>query len=120
MSEPNDTFSADFANRIEDWRRKHHLREDEPLLLCLDLFRLHQEHWDNLRRKELPSFSEFRDSLIQLQQAATVLQRYIAPLLEEMRRHPQPGGMVTPTVAGLLLAVAFSVATGILIGKFLL
>jgi hypothetical protein len=120
MSEPNDNFSADFTNLLEDWRRKHHLREDEPLLLCLELFRIHQEHWDNIRRKELPSFSDFRDSLIQLQQQANALQRHVAALLEELRQYPKPSRFVAPTVGGLLLTALFAVVTGILIGKFLL
>lgn len=120
MSEPKDKFAADFANFIEEWRQKHHLREDEPLLLCLDLFRIHQEHWDDIRRKELPSFSDFRDSLLQLQRQANALQRQVAALLDELRRHSTKRRLVTPTLAGLLLTAAFSVVTGILIGKFFL
>lgn len=120
MPEQKNEFSTDFANLVEDWRRKHHLREDEPLLVCLDLFRLHQEHWDSIRRKELPSFSDLRDSLLQIQEQATILQRLSAVLLEELRQHPRPKRFVEPTVAGLILTAAFSVLTGILIGSFIL
>jgi hypothetical protein len=119
MSEQKDKISADFALLIEEWRRTHHLREDEPLLLCLELFRIHQEHWDDVRRKELPSFSDFRDSLVQLQQQANALQRHVTALLEELRRYPEPSRLVAPTVGGLVLTAVFSVATGILIGRFL-
>ena len=46
MPEPNDNLSEDFANAMESWHRKHQIREDDPLLLCLELFRIHQDHWD--------------------------------------------------------------------------
>jgi hypothetical protein len=120
MAEPNDKLSADFTKFIEDWRKKHQLREDEPLLLCLELFRIHQEHWDNLRRKELPSFEDFRDSLLQLQQEAAGVQRHVIALMEELREHPKSNRFISPTLGGLLLTALFSVATGILIGKFIL
>ena len=63
MPEPNDNLSEDFAKAMEAWRRKYQLREDDPLLLCLELFRIHQDHWDDIRRKDVPSFAKFRDSL---------------------------------------------------------
>ncbi|MCI0539296.1 MAG: hypothetical protein L0Z50_29160 [Verrucomicrobiales bacterium] len=120
MPETNDNFSDDFAKAIEGWRRKYHLREDEPLLLCLELFRIHQDHWDSIRRKELPSFSEFRDSLIALQQQSNAIQRHESDLLTELRRYPKPSRFIAPTLAGLLLTALFSAITGILIGKFVL
>jgi hypothetical protein len=120
MADPNDKMSADFSKAIEDWRKKHQLREDEPLLLCLELFRIHQEHWDALRQNALPSFSDFRDSLLQLQQAADAVQRHTIALIEELQKHPASNRFISPTLGGLLLTALFSVITGILIGKFIL
>jgi hypothetical protein len=120
MSESNEKLSADFTNFIEGWRKKHQLREDDPLLLCLELFRIHQGHWDDLRRKDLPSFSEFRDSLLEFQQEAAAVQRDATALMEELRKLPKPSRFITPTLGGLLLTALFSVVTGILIGKFIL
>jgi hypothetical protein len=120
MPETNDNFSEDFAKAIEAWRRKHQLREDDPVVLCLELFRIHQDHWDSIRRKEFPSFSEFRDSFIQLQQQTNAIQRHEAVLLEELRRYPKPSRFTTPTVTGLLLTAVFAAVTGLLIGKFVL
>ena len=120
MPEANDNFTEDFAKAIEAWRRKHELREDDPVVLCLELFRIHQDHWDSIRRKEFPSFSEFRDSFIQLQQQANAIQRHEAGLLEELRRYPKPSRFMAPTVTGLLLTAVFAAVTGLLIGKYLL
>jgi hypothetical protein len=30
------------------------------VLLLVELFRIHQRHWDELRRREIPSFEQFR------------------------------------------------------------
>lgn len=120
MPETNDNFSEDFAKAIEAWRRKHQLREDDPVVLCLELFRIHQDHWDDIRRKEFPSFSEFRDSFIQLQQQTNAIQRHETALLEELRRYPKPSRFTTPTVTGFLLTGVFAAVTGLLIGKFVL
>ena len=120
MPEEAKNFSDDFAKAIDQWRRKHQLRDGEPLLLCLELFRIHQEHWDSIRRKEWPSFAEFRDSLLQLQQQTSAFQRHAAGLLEEMRRYPKPSRFLAPTLAGLVLTALFATVAGIFIGKFLL
>ena len=120
MSEPNDNFAEDFAKAVEAWRRKHQLREDDPVVLCLELFRIHQNHWDSIRRKEFPSFSEFRDSLMQLQQQAAAIQRHQGGLLEELRKYPKPSRLIMPTITGLLLTAGFSAITGLLIGKYML
>ena len=120
MPEPNDNLSEDFAKAMEAWRRKYQLREDDPLLLCLELFRIQQDHWDDIRRKDVPSFAEFRDSLTQLEQQASAIQRHEAQLFEELSRYPKPSRFIAPTLAGLLLTALFAAVTGILIGRFLL
>ena len=120
MQEAPDNFSEDFAKAIDAWRRKHQLHDDDPVVLCLELFRIHQDHWDSIRRKEFPSFSEFRDAFMQLQQHTTALQRHEANLLEELRRYPKPSRLTAATVTGLLLTAVFAAITGLLIGKFVL
>jgi hypothetical protein len=109
-----------FQQAIEDWRKKHKLRDDEPLLLCLELFRIHQSQWDRIRREELPSFSEFRESLIQLHQRTSTFQRQAGALTEELRRYKSATRLVAPSVSGLVLTALFALLTGILIGRFLL
>ena len=120
MPEPTNSFTEDFNKAIEAWRRKHQLREDDPVVLCLELFRIHQDHWDAIRRKEFPSFSEFRDSLTQLQQQAVAIQRHQADLLEQLRRYPNPSRFTASTVTGLLLTAIFAAITGLLIGILIL
>jgi hypothetical protein len=110
----------DFAVVIERWRRQRGLREDEPLLLCLDLFRIHQDHWDAIRRQELPSFTEFRDSLAQLDRQTQAVVRLVNTLIEELRRHPKSARFIEPSLGGLVLTALFATAVGIFMGKFFL
>ncbi len=113
-------LSEDFARVIGEWRKKHKLREDEPLLLCLELFQLHQTHWDALRRKELPSFSDFGESLKKLHQDAADFQRQADALTDELRRHQNTSELIAPSIAGLILTAVVATVAGMLIGKFLL
>lgn len=113
-------FSEDFARAISDWRKKYQLREDEPLLLCLELFQIHQSHWDAIRRQELPSFSDFGDSLKKLHQDAITFQRQANALTEELRRYKSAAHLIAPSVTGLILTAIFAALAGLLIGKFLL
>ena len=55
-------FSFSFQKAVADWRKRHAIREDDVILLCLELFQIHQKHWDDLRHRDLPSFNEFRET----------------------------------------------------------
>lgn len=115
--QPESPAPDKFAAAIERWRKLRGLREDEPLLLCLELFRIHQDHWDAIRRQELPAFTEFRDALVQLDRQTQAVVRHVNGLVEELRRQSKPDRF--PSNAGLLLS-ALAAVLGILVGKFLL
>jgi hypothetical protein len=119
-SKPEPGFDAEFQAAIEEWRKRHGLREDDAVLLCLELFRIHQDHWDRLRRKELPSFQDLRDSLSKLGETLTILQRDTSTLLEALHQHRGGQVWIPPTVAAILLAIGAALGAGILIGRFCL
>src|SRR2546427_13166818 len=108
-------YSSDFDRSVETWKRKHGVREDDAVLLCVELFRIHQVHWDQIRHEEMPAFQEFRDSILKLTEAAKVFQRQSALLLDQLRqtksRKPSWPIFVTVIVAACV---------GIAIGKFAL
>lgn len=120
MSAPQNKLAEDFAKLMNDWRKKHQLREDDPLLLCLELFQLHQTHWDAIRRQELPSFSDFAESLKKLHQDAANFQRQAGALTDELRRYKSASRLIAPSIAGLILTAIFAALAGVLIGKFCL
>src|SRR6266508_5470861 len=103
--ETEPSFDAEFQAAIDAWRKQHRLREDDAMFLCLELFRIHQEHWDRLRRKELPSFQDLRDALVKLGETVTILQRDSSTLLEALQQHRGGQVWIPPTVTAILVAV---------------
>src|SRR2546423_15080808 len=83
-------IDEEFMQSIVAWRERHRLREDEAVLLLVELFRIHQSHWDEIRRRELPSFEEFRADIAKLTEAARTFQQQITAVL---------GGFPTPPPA---------------------
>ena len=75
----------EFAKAVAEWRDKHRLREDDAVTLLVELFRIHQQHWDELRRREIPAFAEFRADIGKLTAAARTFQQQSAALLEVLR-----------------------------------
>jgi len=112
--------SDDFQKAVAQWRERHQIREDEAILLCLELFQIHQRHWDELRRRELPSFTEFRDSLNQLRSTTILVRRDAAALVEELRRYQGGRKFIAPSVAGVIATALLALAAGVLIGRFVL
>lgn len=113
-------FSEEFQLAIREWRQRHALREDDAILLCIELFQIHQKHWDELRHRDLPSFAEFRDSLQLLRGVARSIQRDTANLIEELRRGQERRLLSVSMLSGLVLASLTCLAAGILIGRYLL
>lgn len=111
------SFDDDFESALVQWREKHRLREDDAVLLLVDLFRIHQQHWDELRRRELPSFEQFRSDITRLVETTRAIQELSAGLYERLHsgftRVPAP--TVTRTAAWL--ATLAGGLAGYLIGR---
>jgi hypothetical protein len=110
-------FDEEFTKAVAEWRDKHRLREDDAVMLLVELFRIHQQHWDELRRREIPSFEQFRADIGKLIGAAQTFQQQAAALLELLRSQPpaQRGERIT-RVAAIFAALAALLA-GYLIGR---
>lgn len=113
-------FSEEFQLAIREWRQRHALREDDAILLCIELFQIHQKHWDELRHRDLPSFTEFRESLLQLKSMAGSIQRDTAILIEELRRVQPRRPLSVSRFSALILAGLGCLAAGIVIGRYIL
>ena len=113
--QPN--FDDEFEQAVAEWRERHHLNEDDAVLLLIELFRIHQQHWDELRRRELPSFEQFRADITKLVETSRDIQQHAAGLKERFQglaTAPRPSS-VTRTAAWLA-ALAGSLA-GYLLGR---
>ncbi len=43
----------DLEARVEAWRRQHQVKEDDPILLVVDLFQIHHQHWESIRQRSI-------------------------------------------------------------------
>jgi hypothetical protein len=110
-------FDEEFAKAVAERRDKHRLREDDAVMLLVELFRIHQQHWDELRRREIPSFEQFRSDIVKLIAAAQTFQQQSATLLEELRRHSPAHRATSITRTAAIFASLAALLAGYFIGK---
>ena len=120
MSKPSiqpPDFDEEFTKAVAEWRDKHRLREDDAVTLLVELFRIHQQHWDQIRRREIPAFGEFRADIGKLSEAARTFQVQSSALLELIRDHPAGVRSVRITRAAAIFAALACLLGGYLIGR---
>lgn len=120
MSTPNKEkpdFDEDFDQAVTQWREQHKLREDDAVLLLVDLFRVHQHHWDQLRRREMPSFEQFRTDIGTLAEAAKIFQQQAATLIETLKKQTPAAPSENVTFTAAVFAVIAALLGGYLIGR---
>ena len=112
-------FDDEFEEAVAEWRSRHRLAEDDAVLLLVELFRLHQRHWDEIRRRELPSFEQFRSDIAKLSEAAKAFQKDSATLLEVLRSQPRRGSSPRVLLSVATVAAILALLAGFLIGRAL-
>ena len=112
-----DDFDEEFTKAVAQWRDKHRLREDDAVTLLVELFRIHQQHWDELRRREIPAFTEFRTDIGKLADAARTFQVQSSALLEAFRKQPAGEKLVRVTRSAAIFAALACLLGGYLIGR---
>ncbi len=110
-------FEEEFDQAVTDWCEKHRLREDDAVLLMVELFRIHQQHWDELRHRDLPSFGEFRADIAKLADIARTFQGQTATVLEAIRNYPAISNGPSITRAAAFFATVAGLLAGYLIGR---
>ncbi len=100
-------FDEDFMQALTKWKEQHKIKDDDAILLLMDLFRIHQSHWDEIRHRQMPSLDEFSADIAALTEAAKILKE---------RAEKDIRAVELPTA--VIAAFAASIA-GFLIGKFL-
>ncbi len=120
MSKPSThppDFDEEFTKAVAEWRDEHRLREDDAVILLVELFRIHQRHWDELRRREIPSFEQFRADITKLVGAAQTFQQQASALLELLRSQPPAHRAARITRAAAVFAALAALLAGYLIGR---
>ena len=111
-------YDEEFTKAVAEWRDRHRLREDDVVIFLVELFRIHQRHWDAIRRREIPAFGEFRADIGKLAEAARTFQLQSAALLEALRNQPAGDRLVRITRAAAIFAALACLLGGYLIGRF--
>jgi hypothetical protein len=110
-------FEDDFERAVVDWRERYRLREDDAVLLLVELFRIHQRHWDDLRRRELPSFELVRADIAKLAGTTRTFQAQSAALLDALKKLPSTHLAARITRTAAFFAALASLLAGYLIGR---
>jgi hypothetical protein len=104
---PPSNFDEDFMQALDKWKAQHKLRDDDTIFLLLDLFRIHQSHWDEIRDRQMPSLDEFKSDIAAMSEAAQILKK---------RTEKEIRSVELPTA---IFASFASAIAGFLVGKFL-
>lgn len=113
--QPN--FDEQFEDAIAEWKHRHQLRDDDAVLLLVELFRIHQQHWDDLRRRDLPSFAEIHNDITKLADAARLFQQQSAKLLEKLPTRVSSHRPLSVTWAAALFAALAAGLGGYMLGR---
>jgi hypothetical protein len=111
-------FDEEFTQAVAKWREDHGIREDDATMLFIELFRIHQNHWDALRSREMPSFNQFRSDIALLTQATKTFQQDTATLIELLKNQPPTRNAVRVTRTAAFFAALSCLLAGYLIRMF--
>ena len=106
---------------VAEWRTKHQIREDDPMLAALDLVRVYLAHAPLPVREAPevpPSYAEFRETVELLDRRANAFGKQSLDLIIELRRvagHGTTGPQLS--IKLLLLIAALALAAGFLLGR---
>ena len=106
---------------VAEWRTKHQIREDDPMLAALDLVRVYLAHAPLPVREapELPpSYAEFRETVELLDRRGNAFAKQSLDLIIELRR-VAGHGTTRPqlSIKPLLLIAALAFAAGFLLAR---
>ena len=117
-------FDEEFLLALKEWQEKHKVRDDDAILLLVELFRIHQKHWDAIRQRQMPSLDQFRSNVTAATETAQSLREQVEVLIEELETHPPatPVETIPKVQADHAAAAALfgGLLIGLLIGRFLL
>jgi hypothetical protein len=89
MSDPAAKLALD--NAILEWKRKHNIRDHDPILANLEILEIYFNHrYANASvAKQPPSYTEFRDTLEQHERLIRELGKHAGDVIQEMRTVPK-------------------------------
>ena len=99
-------FDDDFLQAIAKWREQNKIKDDDLILLLMDLFRIHQKHWDELRRRQMPSLAEFQADVAVLVEATKTIREKAVKRARAVDLLAAAWAAVAAMLAGILIGRA--------------
>ena len=116
-AKPN--FDEEFLQTLNEWREKNKIRDDDAVYLLVELFRIHQKHWDELRRRQMPSLDQFRSDVTAVTESAKSFREKLEDLIEALASHPAAVPVKTIPLREAIYAAASALLGGLFIGSIL-
>ena len=120
MSDPAAKLALD--NAILEWKRKHNIRDHDPILANLEILEIYFNHRyaNGSIAKHPPSYTEFRDTLEQHERLIRELGKHAGDVIQEVRTVPKlREELANGRIAAIVIASVSALIAGLLIGKFL-
>lgn len=112
-------FDEEFLQTLKEWREKHKIRDDDAVHLLVEMFQIHQKHWDAIRLRQMPSLDQFRSNVTAATEAAQAVREQMTALIETLGKHPNATPVETIPKPQAINAVAAAMLGGLLIGIFI-
>jgi hypothetical protein len=117
-------FDEEFLQTLGQWKEKNKIRDDDAVFLLVELFRIHQKHWDALRQRQMPSLDQFRTDISAVTESSKSFREKLEELIEVLAAHPSavPIKMLPLSEAKYATSTALlgGLLIGLILGKFLL
>ncbi len=117
VNQPPPDFDEDFLLTVKKWREQHKIQEGDAVMLLVELFRIHQDHWDELRRRQMPSLDQFRRDIASTVEAAKSLKEQTVRVTKALNAHP--AAIRSIPLSSVIFAAFAALLAGILIAKAL-
>jgi hypothetical protein len=112
-------FDEEFLQTLNQWRAKNKIRDDDAVYLLVELFRIHQKHWDELRRRQMPSLDQFRNDVVTVAETAKSFNEKLEELIGVLAVHPGAAAIKTISLSAAIYSAVAALFGGLLIGLFL-
>jgi hypothetical protein len=110
-------FDEEFTKAVAEWRDKHRLREDDAVILLVELFRIHQRIGMNFAAGKFPPFPNFARTSANSLTPRGHFRSTIIGLVGTLRSQPMGNRAVRITRTAAIFAALACLLAGYLIGR---
>ena len=109
-------FDEEFLQTLKEWKEKHKIRDDDAVFLLVEMFRIHQKHWDALRQRQMPSLDQFRADVAMVTESAKSFREKTEDLMDALLANPMAVPVKVIPLPEAKYAAAAALLGGLLIG----